>query len=326
MILVTGATGFLGSHLTRALLSHGQQVRALYRFENSIPLDLKDKAEWVCCDILDVPALEEAMQGVEQVYHCAAKVSFNRKDRQRLYEINVTGTANVVNTALYVGVRKLLHVSSIASLGRKHEHELITEDTYWEESDNNSYYAVTKYQSEMEVWRAMEEGLNAVIVNPSVIIGEGDWNSGTCRFFKTLRNGLSFYPVGMNGFVSVHDVVQCSICLMQSDITNERFILNGENLFYKDFFTYVTQTLEVKSPRYRLSPAFTSVARRISDLTSFLLRTPPFLTKETANTVNHIYQYSNEKIKKAIGYEFEPANVFVCRTAQAYKDYLRRHS
>jgi nucleoside-diphosphate-sugar epimerase len=178
----------------------------------------------------------------------------------------------------------------------------------------------------MEVWRAMEEGLPAVIVNPSVIIGEGDWNTGTCRFFKMLRHGFTFYPIGMNGFVSVQDVVQCSIRLMQSDIVNERFILNGENLSYKDFFTCITRTLGVKQPKYPLSPSLISVLRICSDILSTCMGINPFLTRETANTVNHIYRYNNNKITKAIDYKFEPAEVFVTRTALAYKEFLSRHS
>ncbi len=326
MILVTGGTGFLGSHLLRLLVAQQHKVRAIYRYQSNIPADLRESVEWFECDVLDVIGLEETMQGVEYVYHCAAKVSFEAKDRERIYNINVLGTAHVVNAALHAGVKKLLHVSSIASLGRAYENQLITEKTSWEESANNSWYAVTKHLSEMEVWRGIEEGLNAIIVNPSVIIGEGNWSSGTGRFFIMLSKGFRFYPRGANGFVSVNDVVECMYQLMNSSAKNEMFILNGDNISYHKFFTLVTEALAVPQPRYALSPVWVRVTRRISDVLSAIFRTKPFLTRETANTVNHHYEYSNEKVSHFLNYQFESAERFVVRTAKQYANSLGRHT
>jgi nucleoside-diphosphate-sugar epimerase len=326
MILVTGGTGFLGSHLLRLLIKQQQTVRAIYRFKPNIPADLLEVVEWYECDVMDTVGLEEAMKGVKHVYHCAAKVSFEANDRERMYNINVRGTANVVNASLSAGVKKVLHVSSVAALGRAYENQMITEKTSWEESANNSWYAVTKHLAEMEVWRGTEEGLPAIIVNPSVIIGACDWNSGTGRFFKMMRNGFRFYPNGANGFVSVKDVTECMVKLMNSSVQNELFILNGDNLSYYQFFTLITKTLSVPQPRYALSPGWVQFARIISDVISLILRTKPFLTRETANTVTHRYAYSSDKVSACLNYKFESAEEFVTRTARQYKEGLSGHS
>ncbi len=326
MILVTGGTGFLGSHLVRKLVAHGQQVRALYRNAQSIPADLKESVEWVPCDILDTIGLDEAMQNISVVYHTAAIVSFEARHQSQMYDVNVRGTANVVNAALATGVKKLVHVSSIAALGRMEGSQVITEKTVWQETDNNSKYAITKFKAELEVRRGIEEGLPSIIVNPSVIIGEGNWTQGTGRFFSMVRNGFRFYPIGVNGFVSVHDVVECMIRFMNSPIQNERFILNGENISYRTFFTLITNTYQVPQPQYRLSPIPVKGLRYLSDMIHLILRTSPFLTRETANTVNHIYKYSNEKATNTLNFQFEKADVFVIRTANKFIEYLRSHS
>ena len=326
MILVTGGTGFLGAHLIRFLLQHQYAVRAIYRTEAAIPADLRDQVQWVACDVLDILGLDDAMQGVDYVFHCAAVVSFSAKDRRMMYNINVTGTANVIHAALTAGVKKMIHVSSIAALGRTEENIVITEKTTWQDSNLNSFYAQTKHLAELEVWRGIEEGLTAVIVNPSVIIGETDWNKGTGRFFKTMRKGLRYYPTGSNGFVSVHDVVQCMYLLMRSEVTNDVFILNGDNISYKQFFTIVTGTLGVPGPQFQLSPALVKLVRRVATMWSMLTLREPFLTRETATTVNHNYTYSNDKFIRQFNFSFEKAEVFIGRTAAHYARALRGHS
>lgn len=200
MILVTGGTGFLGSYLLRALVTAGKPVRALYR--RHIPdqlLDVKDRVEWVQGDVLDVGSLEEAMQGVAQVYHCAAIVSFHPDRRAQMLKINVEGTANVVNIALDAGVKKLVHVSSVAALGRAKEQAAINERSQWEESSNNSYYAISKHLSEMEIWRGIAEGLPAVIVNPSIILGSGYWHDGSGMLLKTPGKNFPIIPKASTG-------------------------------------------------------------------------------------------------------------------------------
>ncbi|MEI7669522.1 MAG: NAD-dependent epimerase/dehydratase family protein [Pseudomonadota bacterium] len=322
MILVTGATGFLGNHLLEKLATDSNlKIRALTRHLIKIPERYKkENIEWVEADVLDVVALEEAMIGVEQIYHCAAKVSFEAKHYDKIMLINVKGTANVVNLALDAKVKKLVHVSSIASLGRTTESGLITEETKWEDSDLNSKYAISKFLGEREVWRGMQEGLNAVIVNPSIIIGAGDWKKGSARFFYTAKNGMRFYPVGMNGFVDAKDVVNCMIQLMNSKIVNERFIINAENYFYKDLLMDITSALNVRQPNIKIEPWITNIAWRVSSILNKTFGTYPTLTKETANNANNVYRYSNQKIIEALnGYQFKSIKQSVIETAAQFK-------
>lgn len=321
MILVTGATGFLGSRLLQQLNAANETVRAIARDLPRVPKNLAlPNVEWVQGDVLDVVSLEEAMQGVERVYHCAALVSFDARHHQSMMNVNVTGTANVVNAALAANVKKLLHVSSIAALGRSNRDQLIDENSEWTNGKDNSVYAQSKYLAEREVWRGTQEGLPAVIVNPSVIIGSGNWTQGTPRLFRSARNGMPFYPRGVNGFVSVDDVVNCMIQLMNNDFANERYVVSSENVSYKDFLTLTTKALDVKSPTIPLSRFVTNLSWLASSLLHKTFGVAPLLTRETARTVNGTYRYSNEKIKKAIGYDFKPAKEFITETALAYKN------
>ncbi len=252
MILVTGGTGFLGSYLLRALVKAGKPVRALYR--SRIPdqvQDIADKVEWFQGDVLDVCALEDAFAGITEVYHCAAVVSFQPDKRTEMMKINIEGTANVVNMAIDAGVRKLVHVSSVASLGRARQQDSLSEDSQWEESSNNSQYAISKHLSEMEIWRGIAEGLDAVIVNPSIILGSGFWHDGSGMLLKNAWKEFPYYTEGVNGFVDVEDVVKAMIGLMESPVTKRRFILSGENWPYRQLFTEMARHLGKKP---RISP------------------------------------------------------------------------
>jgi dihydroflavonol-4-reductase len=228
-----------------------------------------------------------------------------------------------VNAALAAGVKKLLHVSSTAALGRSHQGISITEDAVWKTSKNNSVYALSKYLAEREVWRGTQEGLPAVIVNPSVIIGTGNWQQGTPRLFHACRRGMPVYPKGANAFVFVDDVVNCMMHLMNGAFESERYILSSENMAYKDFFTLVTKALDTSQPQFALPEWLTGLTWRVAALLHKTFGVYPLLTRETARTVSGKNFYSNEKIKRALNYEFVPAHDFVTRTARAYKDYLR---
>ena len=334
MILVTGATGFLGKKLLQHLVASGngdpqlpRPVRALVRDPARLTPDLRfDNVEWIQGDVLDVVSLEEAMQGVTHVYHCAAVVSFDASDHKTMMQVNAIGTANTVNAALASGVKKMLHVSSTAALGRQTQSNMIDENAVWKKSPNNSVYALSKYLAEREVWRGTQEGLPAVIVNPSVIIGPGDWNRGTPRLFHASRRGMPAYPRGTNAFVSVHDVVICMVELMNGNFENERFVLTAENVSYRDFFTWVTQTLGVKTPTVSLPKWSTEITWRLSALLHKTLGVYPLLTRETARTVNGTFHYSNEKIKQRLGYNFTPAKQFISDTALAYKQSMSGRS
>ncbi len=313
-VLVTGATGFLGQHLIKRLLQENYSVRALYRDAKkiaSILLSLGEglgvRPEWVKGDVLDIFSLEDAMKDCDEVYQCAGVVSFSKKDEARMMKVNVEGTANVVNECLNAGVKKLLHVSSVASLGRTELKELISEKHKWEENKLNTRYAVSKHKAEMEVWRGVAEGLNAVVICPTMIFGPGDWNENTSKLFKTVYNGLKFYPVGGNGMTDVRDVCDIAFQLMQSEIVNERFVISGTNMTYKDFFVAVADALNKPRPSIKLNPSMAIIGARVLSLLS-LIGKEPLVTVESAQTSSNTFFYDGSKVSQALNFKYRDFN------------------
>ena len=319
MILVTGGTGLLGSKLLHKLIDNGEKVRALCRKSSRFDLvkSIKDKIEWIEADVLDTPSLETAMEGISKIYHCAAMVSFNPSKREAMYQINIDGTANIVNVALNSNIEKLVHVSSIAALGRVKDGAEIDEKTMWEDSNDNSHYSITKYQSEKEVWRGIAEGLNAVIVNPSIILGEGNWKTDSSSFFSNVYKGMPFFPIGCNGFVDSEDVVEAMVYLMNSKINNERFILSTDNIYYKDLFFLISDQFNKKRPSMPMTKLIGAIIWRLVAVFSFIMGKTPVITKETVNTISKKYFYDNTKIIEA-GFKFRPISETVTRCCKAY--------
>jgi dihydroflavonol-4-reductase len=298
MILVTGGSGLVGSHLISYLLKQGKHVRALYR--NQPPSLINKNLEWIQGDILDVTDLEIALQGITHVYHCAAIVSFNPKEKQQLFHTNIEGTANVVNACIETGVEKLVYVSSVAALGRFNEAETVTETMKWSENNESSVYGKTKFLAEMEVWRGIGEGLNTVIVNPTIILGAGDWNKGSTGIFKTAYEEFPWFTNGVSGFVDVEDVVKVLVLLMESNISGERFILNGANIPYKDIFTKIALNFGKKPPNKEVSKTLASLVWRIEAIKGMITNKKPLLTKETAYTAQTKVNYNNTKLLKVL--------------------------
>lgn len=289
----------MGTHLILALHQKGIAVKALYR--SAIPDVVKDKATWVQGDILDVIALEEAMQGVNQVYHVAGFVSFKPEDKRQLHKINVEGTANVVNACLDAGVQKLVHVSSVAALGRIRKDAVINESMNWTEETSNSEYGKTKYLAELEVWRGVGEGLNAVAVNPTIIIGEhGDWSKGSMQIFQSLHQGFPYYSLGQTGFVDANDVAAAMIELMESDISSQRFVISAENIVYRDFFFMVADAFGKKRPTQLITPFKAALAWRLFKIKSWFTGKSPLVTKETAATSLAKVSFDNSKLLHAL--------------------------
>lgn len=299
MILVTGGAGLLGKELITQLLAAGKQVRAIY---NKTPLaDFNNNnLQQFPCDILDVIGLEEAMQGVQQVYHCAAIVTFNPRRKQEMYKINIEGTANVVNAALDAGIQKMLYVSSVAALGRIREDGPVNETMNWTEETSNSSYGQSKYLAEMQVWRGVGEGLDAVVVNPVVILGAGDWHSGSSQIFKSVYDGSPWYAEGTTGFVDVRDVAKAMIALMNSDITAERFIISAENRSYADVFTLMAKAFGKKPPHKKVTPLLAKIVWRLEAVKSYFTGKDPLITKETAVTALTKANFDNSKLKKIL--------------------------
>jgi len=316
MILVTGGTGLLGAHLIYHLISNGETVRALKRNSSDTTKtkkifsyysdnfeDLFSRIEWLEGDILDFASLINAMEEIDFVYHTAATVSFQSADKATLVQTNVQGTENIVNASLQMGIKKLLHVSSIGALGRAGNSGVVTEKSEWN-NKKTSVYSNSKHQAEMEVWRGMAEGLDAVIVNPSIILGPGDWSTGSAKLFTTMYNGLKFYSSGSNGFIDVNDVVKAMISLMKSDISGERFILSSENIFYKQLFEWMAIALKVPIPKHKAGKLLSELGWRILWLKGLVTGKKSAITRETAETANQEYNYSNEKIRQVTGIDF----------------------
>lgn len=317
MILVTGATGLVGSHLLVQLLQENEEVKALFRSEKQIEkvknvfafynqTALFDKIQWVKGDITDIPSLEIAFENITHVYHCAALISFDPSDEEKLRKINIEGTANVVNCCIDFGVKKLCHVSSIAALGNPKEYETtITEETEWNPEELHSDYAITKYGAEMEVWRGHQEGLEVVIVNPGVIFGYGFPKKGSDVIIQSVKKGLSFYTNGNIGIVAVEDVTKCMIQLMKSSINGERYTLVGENISAKVLLDFIAEELKLKKPTIEASKWMTSFAWRMDWLISKLLNRKRKLTRSTANASHTATNFDTSKIEGALNFTFQ---------------------
>ncbi len=324
MILVTGGAGLLGAALITELLADGKKVRAIYN-KTPLPNFNSNNLEQLQCNILDVVGLEEAMAGIDQIYHCAAIVTFNPKRKMEMFKINIEGTANVVNIALEAGVKKMLHVSSVAALGRIREDELINETMNWTEETSNSNYGQSKYLAELEVWRGIGEGLNAVMVNPVVILGAGDWNSGSSKLFQTAYNEFPWYAEGTTGFVDVRDVVKIMMQLMESDITAQRFIVSAENRSYRDVFSLMAKAFNKKPPHKIVTPLIAKIVWRLEALKSLFTKQDPLVTKETAKTALAKVNFDNSKLKKYLPqFNYRKIEETIAETCAAFQHKLNK--
>jgi dihydroflavonol-4-reductase len=297
MILVTGGAGLLGKELITQLLQQGKPIKALYN-KTALANFNTNLVQQFQCNILDVIGLEEAMQGVEQVYHCAAIVSFNPQQKQQMFKINIEGTANVVNAALAAGVKKMVHVSSVAALGRIQEDKPIDEIMNWTPETSNSAYGQSKYLAEMEVWRGIAEGLDAVIVNPTIILGNGNWDDSSTKIFKNVYNQFPWYTTGSTGFVDVKDVANAMITLMESPIKAQRFIISAENKTYQQVFNLIAKTFGKKLPAKKVTPLIAALAWRVEAIKSWFTKNEPLLTKETTKTALAKVTFDNSKLLK----------------------------
>ena len=323
MILVTGGTGFLGSYIIKQLVEKGYAVRAIRR-SNKLPFwiskEIFDAVEWMDGDVLDVVALQDAMEGVDTVIHSAAIVSFAKKDRKEMYQVNVEGTANVVNMALEKNVRRLIHISSVAALGRSENGGHVNEEKKWEESKANTHYGKSKFKAELQVWRGISEGLEAVIVNPSTILGYGDWSSSSCAIFKSIYYGFKWYTPGINGFVDVDDVARATILLLESTINEERYIVSGDSWSFQKLQNTIADGFEKKRPYKQTTPFLLSVAWRMEKLKSLFTGKKPLLTKESANVAQSKTWFDNDKILAVLpGFTFTPLEETINKACQLYK-------
>lgn len=309
-VFLTGITGLLGQEIAHQFLEKGYRVRALVRNPENTTLENKN-LEYVEGDILDVVALGEAIKGCQFAVHAAASVTFAPKERNHMYKTNVEGTANVVNACLSAQIEKLCHISSIAAFGRPSFKEMknmalvnIDENQKWVSSETNSHYAISKYLGECEVWRGAAEGLNMVVLNPSIILGESDWSKSSTQLFKYVYDQKPFYPEGFMNYVDVKDVASAVVKLTLSDIKNERFCLSGGMISYKDFFDKIAVRFHKKKPWLKVTTGMMGILWRAEAVKSFFTGKAPLITKETAKTSQLKILQKNDKIRKALNFEF----------------------
>lgn len=336
MIFVTGGTGLVGAHLLFELTSAGKKVKALKRKTSDLQQVLKtfsyysensqslfNQIEWVDGDILDYFSLEKLLQGVTEIYHCAAIISFQTNERGKMISNNVDGTANIVNAAIENGVTKICHVSSIAALGRLENGEPVTEDTNWIPTKKISGYSESKFFSEAEIWRGIEEGLDAVIVNPSIILGPANWETGSAKMFKTIWDGMKFYTKGVTGFVDVKDVVSAMIQLMDKSnfkiCKNQRYILNAENLSYQNVFSQIATELDKPKPTIFASNFLLSIIWRAATFASRITGKPSVITHDSVSNSNSVNNFDGAKIAETLHFKYIPISETIKQTALFFK-------
>lgn len=309
--LVTGATGFVGSVLVRHLVERGDSVAVLHRATSKLDLlqPVTDHVEHRIGDVREPESLASAFDGVDRVYHTAGYVSFGGpRDRELLVAVNVEGTAHVVNAALRAGVERMVHTSSIAALGRPESGTgFIDETATWQPSRHNTAYALSKYRAELEVQRGVAEGLDAVLVNPSLVLGRGRAGDNTMRIIESVRDEkLPGIPSGGTCVVDVEDVAVGHIRAMERGRTGDRYLLGGENLRWTEILTTLAEAFGVDPPRRVVSQGWALALATASEAFAFLTRTRPLLTRETARISAAFHRYSNRKAVEELGLTFRP--------------------
>ena len=331
MILLTGATGLLGSHIAFELARSGQTFRAIKRngsssaalqkifaFYSDQSAELLKRIEWVEADLLDHGSLEDAMSGITQVYHAAAIVSFHSKDRKSMLQTNIEGTSNLVNLCLQHNIKKFCHISSVASLGKQVNGRMTDENSWWKTSPENSWYAISKYGAEREVWRAKEEGLDVIILNPSYILGAGDTKRSSAEIFSLLKSGTRFFPAGATGYVDARDVARAAALLMNSGIRNERFVLNAANLTYKEFFDAALFAFGNPPATIRVGPFAGGIVWRAEKWLARFTGRKPRLTEETSRSAQSINRFDGSKVTRSVEFIYDPISKTISETARFF--------
>jgi dihydroflavonol-4-reductase len=326
-VLITGGTGFLGAYIIQELVQQGYAVRAIrrsHKFPFFIPPDILDQVEWVDGDILDIVSLDDAMEGTDMVIHAAAKVSFDPKEKRELFNINIDGTANMVNIALEKNISRFVHISSVAALGRTANGDTVTEEKKWHHSKLNTQYAISKYHAEREVWRGMGEGLNVVVLNPSTILGHGDWNTSSCAIFKNTWKEFPWYTNGVNGFVDVEDVARVAVQLMKSDVQAERFIVSADNWSFRQLLNTIADGFHKKQPVREATPFLGEIAWRLEKFKSIFSGKKPLLTQQSARIAQSKTYFQNQKLLRTLpGFSFKPLAQSIEKACEKYLQHVQ---
>jgi len=327
-IFLTGATGFVGSYIARLLLGEGHSIIANRRTKSRLDLLGKssDQIDWIEASLFDTQSLYEAIENADAIIHCAGLISMDPKDSKAMYRVNHEGTKEVVDIALDVGVTKFIHLSSIAALGREKNKIEIDESAVWEENGLNSVYGRSKMLGEMEVWRGQAEGLNAVILNPSLVFGGGFWNAGSPGVIKKFSSGYNFYATGSTGVVDVRDVAMITKKALDSDLSGERYIVSAENISFEKMMKDVAVLNQAKEPQKPLDGIYKSLAWRADYLKSVLSGSKRSLTKDSVESFSRQNVFNNNKSIKAFDHNYIPWNVMVADAVASYKASLEERA
>ncbi len=331
MILITGGTGMVGSRVLLECVKKNKPVRAIYRrieslnhikkkFIKSYPenSDLFNRIEWIKADLNDLEGLNIAFKGVKFVYHCAAKVSFVQFHYEKLLKTNIEGTANIVNLCIKHKVKKLGYVSSIASLGVEKNVKNINENHSWSSSQNHTAYAYSKYSAELEVWRASQEGIDVIIINPGIILGPHFWHRSSGALFEKVNNGLKYYTMGNAPIVSLEDVVKSLIILMDSLIKNERFILVADNIKQKELLDKIAIALNKKKPGFLLSKRKLKTLFVIDKTLNFLGLKKRYLSIALIDSLCNNQKYDGSKILSKINFTYSKIDEVISQIVKKY--------
>jgi dihydroflavonol-4-reductase len=333
MILVTGGTGLVGSHLLLDLTQTEEKVRAIYRedsnfdavkkvfaynLESAEAQNLYSRIEWVQAALDDIPALNKAFAGVSKVYHSAALVSFNPRDNAELRKTNIEGTANIANLCIAFSIEKLCYISSVATMGLTLGEEYVTENFTWHPEKDHTEYAISKHGAEIEIWRASQEGVPVIILNPGVILGAGFWNKGSSQIFKKIDDGLNYHFPKVTGFVGVKDVAAAAVKAMNSKIINEQFIVIAENISFRKVLDLVAASLDKPAPQKQLKP-WMVYAGWIFQSISAWFGGKKLIRKGDHRSLFEDTYYSNDKIKEQLDFQFTPVEEVIKETAEYYK-------
>ena len=320
-ILITGATGLIGSHILRRLWSEGyRNLVAIRRASSKMDLlpDVAHEIQWIEADVTDIISLEACFEKVDVVIHAAAVVSYDPKKKDLMNEINVGGTANMINLALDFGVKRFVHISSVAALGKSENTNVRSEKTEWNHSVESTDYALSKYKSEKEAWRGYAEGLNLIILNPSFVIGASQWTESSSRIWGQMAKGIPYYPMGTNGYVDVRDVSKAAVLAMESEIDGERFVLSAETISYQTAFTWIAKAINAKVPSKALTPMVRNLAWRLEWLRSKITGSSQLLTAASAESTAQETHYDNTKSKEVLGIHYRPLKESIEDVAQIF--------
>lgn len=326
MIFLTGASGLIGSFIARKLTEQGLSVRALRRNNTDLSLlsDISDKIEWIEGDILDISLMKDAVKGAEWVIHSAAVISYDRTERQLMYKINTEGTANVVNASLASGVPNFCMISSVAAIGKDPASERVHEDLMYNTAfrTTTTHYGMTKHLAEMEVYRGFQEGLQGFLVNPSVVLGPGDWNRGSTRLFKYVFDKNLFYSLGKVNHIDVRDVAEIVFQLMKKGekISEKRFILNCGQVSYRQLFNHIAECFSVRKPLFKAGNFLSEIAWRVESAKSLVTGKEPVVTRESARLAKSRFYYDNTKICTLLDYRFIPLHETLSWTCNVLKE------